>query len=210
MHLTVTSVSTDAVFALDITEDMEIENVKAFCEAESSIPAKDITLLFNGKTLSEDKKSIADYGIKDGDMIVMERKIKRKTQTDTRPATAGGGGGLQLPDFSAIQVPGSRGNPVAGPSKKSKEDDPQYIKEMLMKNPDQMGMLRHNNPRLAEALDSDNFEEFKKVGFFFFFCCGGGRNFSFFFFSHQSHTHSRFFVSNKRPALSVNASASEC
>ena len=162
MHLTVTSVSNDSVFALDITEDMELENVKAFCEAESSIPASEILLMFNGKSLTDDKKPICEYGIKDGDMIVLERKSKKVKKKEEKQSS------FQLPDFSGIQVPGPSGSQGPGPSgssssKKQDEDDPQYIKEMLMKNPDQMGMLRHNNPRLAEALDSDNFEEFKKV-----------------------------------------------
>ena len=162
MKVTVTcSWTEDGVFVLDVTDDMEIENVKAFCEAETSIPAKEITLIFNGNIMNEDKKAIKDYGVKEGDIILMDRKKKV-----TKQAPSGAAAGLQLPDFSSIQVPGpsNPGPSSGGPSPgSSKEDDPQYIKEMLLKNPEQMALLRHNNPRLANALDSDNFEEFKKV-----------------------------------------------
>ena len=34
---------------------------------------------------------------------------------------------------------------------------------MLKANPDQMALLRQNNPKLAEALDADNMDEFTKV-----------------------------------------------
>ena len=34
---------------------------------------------------------------------------------------------------------------------------------MLKNNPDQLAMLRQNNPRLAEAFDQNNLEEFAKI-----------------------------------------------
>ena len=45
------------------------------------------------------------------------------------------------------------------------EDDPDWIRQMLKSNPDQLALLKQNNPRLAEALES-NPDEFAKVFFF--------------------------------------------
>ena len=46
---------------------------QAFCEIEAGIPSNEIGLLFNGIPLLENTKTLAQYGIKDGDMIVLDR-----------------------------------------------------------------------------------------------------------------------------------------
>ena len=69
---------------MDVPEDLELENFKAFCEAESGMKATDMIILFNGSPLLDDKKSLKDYGVKNNDMLVMERIRKQ-------PALSGGG-----------------------------------------------------------------------------------------------------------------------
>jgi DNA damage-inducible protein 1 len=163
MQVTVTTLSGD-VFSIEVPDDLELENFKAFCEAESGVASKDMVILYNGKPLLDDKTSMKDYGVKNGDMVVME-KIKKEN-----PAAAQGAGSFKLPDFSKIKIPGgpsgSGGSAqagAAGPSRSSKdENDPAWIREMLKSNPDQLAMLKQNNPRLAEALES-SLEEFSKV-----------------------------------------------
>merc|ERR1719309_883793 len=85
-------------------------------------------------------------------------------------------------DFSQIQVPtnllgGAGGGGVAGGAQpqaapapqgsgsraRLDEEDPAAIREMLRANPDQMAMLKQNNPRLSEALESGDLEAFAKV-----------------------------------------------
>ena len=56
--------ATDSVFPLDIPADLEVENLKAFCEAEAGIPVKEMILLFEGKPLREDEKTVEQCGIK--------------------------------------------------------------------------------------------------------------------------------------------------
>ena len=38
-----------------------------------------------------------------------------------------------------------------------------FCREMLRANPDQMAMLKQNNPKLSEALESGDLEAFAKV-----------------------------------------------
>ena len=43
------------------------------------------------------------------------------------------------------------------------EDDPAWIREMLAANPDQLALLKQNNPKLSEAYESGSLEQFAKV-----------------------------------------------
>lgn len=58
-------------------------------------------------------------------------------------------------DFSGISVPpaGRSGGQSASPN------DPAMIRDMLLANPDQLAMLRQNNPELAEAVMSGSLGE---------------------------------------------------
>ena len=56
MHITVTSATGDTVFPLEIPSDLGVADFKAFCEAQSDIPAAEMVLLFNGKPMDDDNK----------------------------------------------------------------------------------------------------------------------------------------------------------
>lgn len=71
MKITITTL-TDYIFVLDVSEDLELENFKAFCEIESGFPANEIVIAFNGRPLMDEKKSLKDHGMKDGDSVVLQ------------------------------------------------------------------------------------------------------------------------------------------
>ena len=73
MRITVTTPSDD-IFNLDVSEDLELENFKAFCEVESGIAALEIAVLHQGKSLEDGSKSLKQLGLKDGDVVVIQRK----------------------------------------------------------------------------------------------------------------------------------------
>jgi DNA damage-inducible protein 1 len=62
-------------YPIEISEDVEIINVKALCELETNIPANEMSLSHNGRPLNDDYKTLASYGIKDDDILVVQKII---------------------------------------------------------------------------------------------------------------------------------------
>lgn len=80
MRVTVTTLA-EYTFVLDVSEDLELENFKAFCEVESGFPATEIVIAYNGRPLLEDKKSLRDHGVKDGDVVVLQHMLTASRQS---------------------------------------------------------------------------------------------------------------------------------
>ena len=73
MKVTVTMLSNQDIFVLDVNGDIELENFKALCEFESGIPSNEIAILWNGRPLGESTKTLNGYGIKEGDILLLQR-----------------------------------------------------------------------------------------------------------------------------------------
>lgn len=76
MKITVTTLA-EYIFVLDVGEDLELEHFKIFCEEESGFPAGEIAISFNGRPLTDDKKSLKQYGMVDGDAVSLQHVIQQ-------------------------------------------------------------------------------------------------------------------------------------
>nr|ACO10983.1 DDI1 homolog 2 [Caligus rogercresseyi] len=161
MKVSVTYLSADKFYSLEVSSDLAIENFKALCEVESGVEYPHISLSFNGVTLDDEKKSLEDYGVHDGDMILLEKK---RTTSSRIPSM----------DFSQIRLPGQSGSSASstiastssgapGTSSSSNSRDPAWIRSVLKASPEQMAILKQNNPRLADAVTSGSLEEFAAI-----------------------------------------------
>ena len=88
MKVTVTTLSDD-IFVLDVSEDLELENFKAFCEIESGVPAPEIVIIFNGRPLMGDRKSLRQHGINDGDAVILQHMHQSGSDLDLHPFNGG-------------------------------------------------------------------------------------------------------------------------
>ncbi|KAI5745094.1 hypothetical protein M8J76_008186 [Diaphorina citri] len=157
MKVTVTSLDNEC-FLLDVSEDLELENFKAFCEVQSGISAQEIAIEFQGNALVDNKKTLKDYNIQDGDLVLLKRVQVART---SNPSVA-----LPNLDFSGIVVPGtSNGSTSSMPASNntSRREDPAQLKQLLLADPHKVSLLKQNNPQLADALLNGSLDDFARI-----------------------------------------------
>lgn len=135
MIVTVTCTSTDGVYSLEVSPDMELENFRVLVAVESGLMERsDLAFWHNGRILMGDKKTLAEHNVNDNDVLMFgtlpQNSLGNMSQNPlaglTQPPLAGlaqtqpsrqqnpssmssGLGGI---DWSSIRIPGSS-QPVA-------------------------------------------------------------------------------------------------
>ncbi|XP_032594535.1 protein DDI1 homolog 2 [Drosophila grimshawi] len=102
MKITVTTTD-DKIFCIDVAEDLELEVLKTICANEIGAEVSLIMVLFNGRELTNDKQTLKDFGMRDSDCIVLERR----RLTSNRTGLGGNNPSISHLDFSSIAVPGA-------------------------------------------------------------------------------------------------------
>ncbi|KAH8308481.1 hypothetical protein KR044_011980 [Drosophila immigrans] len=115
MKITVTT-NDDKIFFLDVAEDLELENLKALCAMEIGTEVTQIMLLFNGRELNNDKQTLQQFGVRDGDCVVLQRRRINHQSLNRTAATNPTIPSISNLDFSSIAVPGSSGTGNSPPT----------------------------------------------------------------------------------------------
>ena len=79
----------DQIFSLEVSEDLELENFKALVEFESGVPSSQIVIFHNGVPLRDPNVTLNGYGVKDGDVLLIQRSLQSMQQ---RPPLSGNDG----------------------------------------------------------------------------------------------------------------------
>ncbi|XP_063716702.1 protein DDI1 homolog 2-like [Symsagittifera roscoffensis] len=148
MHLTLTSLTGDDVFMLEIDDQMALEDFKAVFSAESSIPADNVVFFHNNAPLGDNKATLASYKIKDNDIIGFQT-VEAGAQADLMSALAS--------MASQAQNRGNQGasnEPAPGSKRARNNEDPETIRQVFLSDPHQLSILRERNPDLAKNINN--------------------------------------------------------
>ncbi|XP_070615539.1 protein DDI1 homolog 2 isoform X2 [Erythrolamprus reginae] len=190
MQLTVFCLRRDRselTFSLQVDADFELQNFRALCALESGVPASESQIIFAEQPLTDNHRSLASYGLKDGDVVILQQVENGQAQSSA-PFS-----GMPRIDFSSIAVPGTSAQfpqslqppapapaptppapsqapapapaptPPDPPSIPQGLDNPALLRAMLLANPHELSLLKERNPPLAEALLSGDLEKFTQV-----------------------------------------------
>lgn len=176
MQITVTTtLQENGLFTLDVSPDLELENFKVLCSMEPAaggLPPDQLEVIHDGKPLADNKLTLSQYGVRSGDVVLVKPSpdspaATRPQHTPAQPPAA------RVPDnatpvfdFGSIQVPGQGGGQAGGnraPGQGERLPDPRTLMQMILDNPEQLAVLRINNPPLAEAAESRDVERFSQV-----------------------------------------------
>ncbi|KAL8198231.1 UNVERIFIED_CONTAM: cyanamide hydratase [Gekko kuhli] len=163
----------ELTFSLQVDADFELQNFRALCELESGIPAAESQIVYAEVPLTDNHRSLASYGLKDGDVVILQQ-VEDAERRPPAPFP-----GLPRIDFSSITVPGTsaqaaqpppqqpapppRASPPEAPPAPQGLDNPALLRDMLLANPHELSLLKERNPPLAEALLSGDLEKFSQV-----------------------------------------------
>ena len=184
MKVTLTS-ENGGVYPLDVGAELTVRDLAALAELETAIPQDEMLLVHNMAPLGDPLRPLREYGVEEGDVIVVSRLEGEAHVSD--PPTAGssssqGATAVSNPqpttssfsgthpgaiDWGAITVPttaSSQPGPTPSGNRRQQDrdpDDPETVRQHFLNNPYELSRLQQSNPPLADALLSGNRERFR-------------------------------------------------
>ena len=151
MQITVTNES-GGIFPFEVNLELTLQDLKAILQAEMpATGAEEMVLLHHMNPMMEERRTLQDYNVQDGDFIMLVNSIS--SSHPFHPASSS----------QETAAPGSAMAPVQTPPIATQVDpnDPDAIRRHLLSHPRELALLRQRNPPLALALDNSNPQVFR-------------------------------------------------
>lgn len=130
--------------AIDVAEDMELGDIMALLEAETGIPTDDQAILYGTAPLTDRKKTLRDYQVKEDDVLILR---------NSRQASISATGNAMSSSSSASQNPASS---AAAPAADGSIDSAaEYARAQILQDPNLMRQLEQSEPEIADAARND-------------------------------------------------------
>ncbi|XP_032087644.1 protein DDI1 homolog 2-like isoform X3 [Thamnophis elegans] len=71
----------ELTFSLQVDADFELQNFRALCALESGVPATESQIIFAEQPLTDNHRSLASYGLKDGDVVILQQVENGQAQS---------------------------------------------------------------------------------------------------------------------------------
>lgn len=159
MKLTVTC--DDNVVQLDVYEDMELENLIAYCEAELGTSFANLVLVHNAKLLSNMKSTLKQLGVADGDMVLAVNRSMLEQAAQQSSASIRPQAGLSVGAGASSSMSQRNAEDLMNMTEITMEQAAK-VRDSF-KDPNELTSLKLSNMPLADALASGSLEDFHKV-----------------------------------------------
>lgn len=142
----------DDVHCFTVTEDMELENLIAYCEAEIGESFDNLLLVHSSRPLNEPKKTLKQYNIKDNDILAVTSKQALQSLQSVQSVPTTRSSTNSTNQSTAF-------NPVG----EITLEQASRVRESFLSNPDELSRISQINPELSDALLSGSVEQFRTV-----------------------------------------------
>lgn len=142
---------------IDVKSQSTLRQFKRLCQEETGISSEDMILILDGRCLSDEGRTMRELGFRSGVRVMLEDMSASSTSSFSFSSS-------NPQRTHSYHVAPAKSPPAHKGFPHTVMQDPAQVRELLMSSPDQLALLKQNNPRLSEALHTGRIETFAKVG----------------------------------------------
>ena len=174
MQITVTTES-GSVLPFDVNLELTLQDLKAILEIEVAMSANQMILLHNMNPMIEEGRSLKDYHVEDGDVIMLRPSspghfLNPSPTSDEQLSTTSSSSTHSISTMSSSTQEATGASHDSGlhthalsTTAQVDPNDPDVIRRHLLSHPAELALLRQRNPPLSRAIDSSDPQVFRNA-----------------------------------------------